>query len=175
VTPDPLLEALLDSWDRNNTVLVNLLRAVPEEGMDLRVTEGSPTVAEMFAHMHYVRLLFVSEDAPEIFPQDPKEERAVERDREQMARKLGESARVVREAFLARFLAGRDLDERYDHPILLLQHMIWHDGYHHGQIKLALKVAGLAFDDEEIGAVTWDVWLKKGWWPHRFAPKGDPA
>ena len=25
-----LLEALLDSWDRNNTILVNLLRALPE-------------------------------------------------------------------------------------------------------------------------------------------------
>jgi hypothetical protein len=26
------LEALLDSWDRNNTILLNLLRAVPEGG-----------------------------------------------------------------------------------------------------------------------------------------------
>lgn len=25
-----LLEALLDSWDRNNTILLNLLRALPE-------------------------------------------------------------------------------------------------------------------------------------------------
>jgi len=30
----------------------------------------------------------------------------------------------------------------YDHPLLYLQHMIWHEGYHHGQIKLALKVMG---------------------------------
>jgi uncharacterized damage-inducible protein DinB len=175
MSPDPLLEALLDSWDRNNVVLVNLLRAIPEEGMDLRLTEESKSIAEMFAHMHFVRLLFASEDAPEVFPGDPREGHAVEKDREVMARKLGESARVVREAFLSRFLAGRDLDERYDHPLLFLQHMIWHDGYHHGQIKLALKVAGLAFDDEEIGVVTWDVWLKKGWWPHRFAQPGDPA
>ena len=29
-SPDqPLLEALLDSWDRNNTILLNLLRALP--------------------------------------------------------------------------------------------------------------------------------------------------
>jgi hypothetical protein len=26
--PETLLEAVLDSWDRNNTILVNLLRAV---------------------------------------------------------------------------------------------------------------------------------------------------
>ena len=26
-------------------------------------------------------------------------------------------------------------------------------------IKLALKAVGYPFDDEEIGAVTWDVWM----------------
>jgi uncharacterized damage-inducible protein DinB len=35
--------------------------------------------------------------------------------------------------------------------------MIWHDGYHHGQITLALKAAGRPFDDGEIGRATWDV------------------
>ena len=28
-----LLEALLDSWDRNNTILLNLLRALPVGGL----------------------------------------------------------------------------------------------------------------------------------------------
>ncbi len=27
----PMIEALLDSWDRNNTITVNLLRAVPAD------------------------------------------------------------------------------------------------------------------------------------------------
>jgi hypothetical protein len=31
-----LLEALLDSWDRNNTILLNLLRALPESGLEAR-------------------------------------------------------------------------------------------------------------------------------------------
>jgi uncharacterized damage-inducible protein DinB len=53
------------------------------------------------------------------------------------------------------------MQQHYDHPLLFLQHMIWHDGYHHGQIKLALKLAGHPFDDEQIGALTWDVWMNK--------------
>jgi len=53
------------------------------------------------------------------------------------------------------------MDQHYDHPILLIQHMIWHEGYHHGQIKLALKLAGQPFDDEAIGSVTWDVWMAR--------------
>jgi len=43
----------------------------------------------------------------------------------------------------------------------MLQHMVWHEGYHHGQIKLALKLAGHPMDDEDIGPVTWDVWMQK--------------
>ncbi len=39
--------------------------------------------------------------------------------------------------------------------------MIWHEGYHHGQIKLALKLAGQALADEVTGPVTWDVWMDK--------------
>ena len=52
----------------------------------------------------------------------------------------------------------------YDHPILLLQHMIWHEGYHHGQIKLALKATGRPMADEEAGPVTWDVWMRGSEW-----------
>ena len=56
---------------------------------------------------------------------------------------LNDSAKAVRDAVRSRVEAGRDMDLHYDHPILLLQHMLWHEGYHHGQMKLALKVAGL--------------------------------
>ena len=161
-TDQSLLDALLDSWDRNNTILVNLLRALPPEGLDIRTTEGSPTVAELFTHIHYVRLVFVAEDAPEFARPMPKAEWAADRDRDRVAAMLNDSATVVRNAVAGRLQSGRDMERHYDHPILMLQHMIWHEGYHHGQIKLALKAAGRPFDDEEIGPVTWDVWrLKK--------------
>lgn len=31
-----LLEPLLDSWDRNNIIMLNLLRALPEGGLEAR-------------------------------------------------------------------------------------------------------------------------------------------
>jgi hypothetical protein len=93
-----LLEALLDSWDHNNTILLNLLRALPEGGLE--TVEG-------------------------------------------------------------RLESGRNMDLHYDHPILMLHHMIWHEGYHHGQIKLALKLAGRPMTDDKAGPVTWSVWMNK--------------
>jgi uncharacterized damage-inducible protein DinB len=160
--PDqPLLEALLDSWDRNNTIMVNLLRTLPDGGPETRAMEGSPSVAELFTHVHYVRLVFVSEDAPEFARSLPEAEWAVERDPGRIAEMLNESARTVRDAVKSRVEAGREMDVHYDHPILLLQHMLWHEGYHHGQMKLALKLAGRPISDEEAGPVTWHVWMDK--------------
>lgn len=53
---EKLLDALLDSWDRNNAILVNLLRILPDGAMEARAMEDSPSVAEMFMHIYYVRL-----------------------------------------------------------------------------------------------------------------------
>ena len=160
-TDQRLLEDLLDSRDRNNTILVNLLRALPEGGLEARAMEGSPSIAEMFTHIHYVRLVFVLEDAPEFARSLPEEEWAAERDPDLIAQMLNVSAKVVRDAVKNGVETGRDMKLHYDHPILMLQHMIWHEGYHHGQIKLALKVAGLPMNDQEAGPVTWGVWMRK--------------
>lgn len=156
-----LLEALLDSWDRNNTILVNLLRALPAGGLGTRAPGGSHTVAELLTHVHSVRLAFVAEDAPEFARPMPENEWVGELDPDRIAAMLEESARAVRAAVSGRFLSGRPMELHYDHPILMLQHLIWHEGYHHGQIKLALKAAGRPLTDEVAGRGTWGVWMRK--------------
>jgi uncharacterized damage-inducible protein DinB len=158
---ETLLEALLDSWDRNNTILVNLLGALPEGGLEARAMEGSPSVAEMFTHIHYVRLVFVSEDAPEFATEVRKEEWVNERDPGRITQMLNQSAKVVRDAVKSKVGTGGDMQLHYDHPVLLLQHMLWHEGYHHGQIKLALKLAGRPIPNKKAGPLTWRVWMDK--------------
>jgi uncharacterized damage-inducible protein DinB len=123
--------------------------------------EGSPSIAEMFTHIHYVRLVFVLEDAPEFARNMPEGEWRAERDPARIAAMLNESVKAVRDAVKGRVEAGRPMDLHYDHPILLLQHMLWHEGYHHGQIKLALKLKGRPITNEEAGPVTWGVWMRK--------------
>ena len=156
---DPrLLDALLDSWDRNNRVLLNLLRAIPDSGLDARAGEGSPTVAEMFNHMHHERMVSVLENAPECAGRVPEQEWNPERDVDRISQWLEESARCVRDAVKGRVEAGRALDQDFAHPIHLLQFLIFHEGYHHGQIKLALKAAGCQIPDAEASPLTWAVW-----------------
>jgi len=160
IAEQSLLEALLDSWDRNNTILVNLLRLIPRDALQLKATEESPTIAKMFNHIHHVRLVFVAEDAPEFATEVP-EEWVDELDPDRMAQLLNRSARTVRDAVENRVERSRAMDFHYDHPVLFLQHMIWHEGYHHGQIKLVLKVAGRPITNKTAGPVTWRVWMNK--------------
>jgi uncharacterized damage-inducible protein DinB len=156
-----LLDLLLDSWDRNNTILVNLLRVLPEGGLETRAMRDSPSVAEMFTHIHYVRLVFLSEDAPEFAGTLPEKEWLAERAPARIAQMLNDSAKAVHDAVQSKVLAGQEMNLHYDHPILFLQHMIWHEGYHHGQIKLALKLAGHPITDEQAGPLTWGVFINK--------------
>jgi uncharacterized damage-inducible protein DinB len=158
---DSILDALLDSWDRNNTILTNLLGAISDSALDLRPMDGSPSIGELLTHIHYVRLVFVEEDAPEFARPVPAGEWRSERDRSRLTQMLNESAAAVRDAVRGRLEARRAMDMHYDHPILMLQHLIWHEGYHHGQIKLTLKLAGSALDNKIAGPLTWRVWMSK--------------
>jgi uncharacterized damage-inducible protein DinB len=84
-----------------------------------------------------------------------------ERDPEALADKLRDSARRVRDAVRGRLESGRPTDRHYDHPVLMIQHLVWHEAYHHGQIKLALKLAGRPISDDAAGKPTWGVWMDK--------------
>lgn len=155
-----LLEALLDSWDRNNTIVVNLLHAIAHDELDVRAMPDSPSVGELFGHIHYVRLVLVAE-ACETTVEVPEDEWFVERDQKRMAQLLNQSAKAVRDAVKQKVESGQEMALYYDHPILMLQHLLWHEGYHHGQIKLALKLAGRPITDEVAGPISWRIWLNK--------------
>jgi len=55
----PLLDSLMDSWDRGNTILLNLLRAIPEHALEVSPMKGSRTIARLFTHINYGRRVFV--------------------------------------------------------------------------------------------------------------------
>lgn len=156
-----LLDTLLDTWDRSNTILVNLLRSIPEGGLQARALPSSPTVAEMFTHMHHERMISVAEEAPAFAGEVPAGEWVVDLDAGHIEALLTASARIVRAAVQGKVELGEAMELHYDHPILLLQLLMFHEAYHHGQIKLALKAAGLPISDDLAGPLTWDVWRRK--------------
>jgi DinB family len=101
-----LLETVLDSWDRNNTILVNLLRTVPEGRLEAKATQDGPSVAQMFTHMHYVRLVFISEDARDLARGLPGKEWIAESNLNRIAQMLNEVPRRCESWFRTESRAG---------------------------------------------------------------------
>jgi uncharacterized damage-inducible protein DinB len=153
-----LLEPLLTSWDRHQATLLGLLDVLPPGGLSARAMSTSPTVGAMYTHMHFERMVSVRENAPEWAGAVPETQWVDETDPRRIRAMLEESGPRVRQAVQARIESGRPLDQDFAHPLHLLQFLLFHESYHHGQIKLALKAAGTPLDDEVVGPRTWDVW-----------------
>lgn len=153
-----LLDALLTSWDRHQTTVLGLLSVIPPQGLSARAMADSPTVGAMFTHMHYERMVSVRKNAPEWAGTVPAVQWVNETEASRIRAMLEESGHRVRQAVQARIEEGRPLDQDFPHPLQLLQFLVFHESYHHGQIKLALKATGTPLDDEVAGRLTWDVW-----------------
>ncbi|MCX7784350.1 MAG: DinB family protein [Meiothermus sp.] len=169
---EQVLEALLESYGRNNTILLNLLQALPEGGLEARALEGSPTIAEQYSHIQQARLFWLNQVAPEfatgvtqLFHKDG-EDWLAERDPARIEQALNQGVRAVGEAVQDRLHTGQAMrgeHASYDHPILLLQHLLWHEGYHVGQIKLALKAFGYVMPEEMEEKAIWSQWRTETW------------
>ncbi len=167
-----ILEAILDAWKRSNTILTNLLEALPEDGLEASPMAGSMPVAAQFAHIQNTRLFWLKQVAPEfaagvtqLFRNDG-EERIAERDPRRIAQALNEGAQAIGDAVVGRLETGQPMKSEhatYDHPVLLLAHMLWHEGYHVGQIKLALKAMGYVMSDEVEEKTIWSLWRTEMW------------
>jgi uncharacterized damage-inducible protein DinB len=145
------VEDLLESWDQNNVILLNLLHAVSDGGLDATAMEGSLSVGEMFTHINCVRLAAVQEGVPESAGNRTAQESA-EHEPVRIEEMLNDSARAVREAVRTRLEASGDSVQR-DHTIRRFEYMVLHERYHYNQMKLALKLAGRPIPDEEAEPV----------------------
>jgi uncharacterized damage-inducible protein DinB len=133
---------------------------------------GSMPVAVQFAHIQNTRLFWLNQVAPEfaenvtrLFRQDG-EDRIAERDPKRIAQALNEGAAAIAAAVKGRLEANQPMKGEhatYDHPVLLLAHMLWHEGYHVGQIKLALKTIGYVMSDEVEEKTIWSLWRTETW------------
>lgn len=157
-TAASLLDAILEAWDRHQATVLGLLSVVPPGGLAARAMPGSPTVAAMFAHLHYERMCSLKENTPEFAGAIPDTQWNAEADGTSLRLMLEDSGQRLRQAVQSRIESDRPLDQDFPHPLTMLQFLVFHESYHHGQIKLALKAAGMALDDEVAGPVSWDVW-----------------
>lgn len=162
-----LAESLLDSWDRQCRIVSAMASLVTEANRNLKPSNDGMPLDHQLAHIHKVRLFFLSNVAPDHAGQigDSYTDGWTTPipDLGQIKSLLGESAVAVREAVQ---LALRNSVEKfgwYDNPVLFLQHMVWHEGWHVGLMMLALRLGGQEPPQEWEEANVWDEWRIEEW------------
>jgi uncharacterized damage-inducible protein DinB len=156
--------AIFESWNRHNTIVTNLVKNMPESGLGAKATNGGWTVAEQLAHMHGARVGWLEKVTPE-FASDPPW-LYIEENEKVIAQKIPSlivaaldwSAKALADAVKSKLETEKGLDGVYSHPVYFLEHMLWHEAYHAGQMMVALKITGQPFEEDQTDSLIWDVW-----------------
>ena len=159
------IEALLESWDRQCRILDNVASVLTPELLQAKPDPDGWTVAFHLSHIHTTRRYWhmhadglEAPVGPSLFTVVSDDEWIPSNDLAEIRARLAESGRLVRRWIAEKLEAGAQQCGNYDHPVLYLQHMVWHEGWHTGLIFLALRLAGAEPTDEWESQNVWDLW-----------------
>lgn len=166
-----LTEALLDSWDRQCKIVDNVATLIDEANRHVAPSEDGWPLDKQMAHMHRVRKFFLSQVAPK-HAADLGDSYADDigtpiDDLETIKANLKASGAAVRAAVSDALekgvspMVGENVT--YDNPVLLMQHMVWHDGWHVGLIFLGLRLNGQEPPEEWDEPYVWGLWRTESW------------
>lgn len=114
-------------------------------------------MAEQFAHIHDVRLIWLKEAAPELMEGVSKIDKGGATDRAALRGALEASSAAV-EALLATALKAGRVRAFKPHPAAFLGCLVSHESHHRGQVAVALKGAGHPLDRKTaFGLWEWGV------------------
>lgn len=157
-----LAACLLDSWDRQNRIVLAVASRVNDSNKDRKPSDDGMTLCEQLEHIHEVRRYWLSQiepDAANALPSVLGNDSINSLDRLSLIHdaisQSGIAIRSVMEQALESDLVKTGF---YDNPVLFLQHMIWHEGWHVGLMFLALRLAGEEPTDEWEQEKVWSEW-----------------
>lgn len=164
-------QALLDSWDRQCQIVEAVASLVNEGNRHLKPSEDGRALDAQLAHMHNTRKFWLKMVAPQYaeplgrsYADDQGTPIA---DLELLKSCLRGSGTAIKEAVREGLANGggplAGPHATYDNPVLLLQHMLWHDGWHIGLIFLALRTNGQEPPEEWEEPNVWGKWRTEKW------------
>jgi uncharacterized damage-inducible protein DinB len=128
----------LEAWDIHNRVNLYLLESIEPEHLKDMATSKGRSVAEQFAHVHNVRLMWLKQAAPELLGKLKKIEKEDAADKSLLKQSLTDSSNAMNK-LLAQGLESGKIKGFKPHVAAFLGYLISHESHHRGQIALSLK------------------------------------
>lgn len=148
-------DQLLDTWQIHNRINLYVLDAIAPDALESVAGKGR-TVADIFAHAHNVRLMWLKESAPELMDGLAKIEKGAA-DKNALRSALEQSGKAI-EALLNRGLGAGKIKGFKPHAVAFAGYLISHESYHCGEIGIALTQSSHPLDKKvAYGMWEWGV------------------
>jgi uncharacterized damage-inducible protein DinB len=150
-------DQLLETWRIHCRINLYILDAIAPEAWSGPPPAKGRGFAQMFAHLHNVRLMWLQSAAPELLDGLAKIEKS-DVDRAALRDALAASGPAI-EAMLQIALASSGKIKGFKpHAPAFLGYLIAHESYHHGEIGIALAQIGHPLDKKTAyGMWEWGV------------------
>jgi uncharacterized damage-inducible protein DinB len=144
----------LETWEIHNRINLYLLDSIHEDYLkDVSSSKGR-SVGEQFAHIHNVRLLWLTAAKPDLLKGLEKIEKEKGITKSQLKKAITQSSKAIN-ALLAASLKEGKVKGFKPHPMGFLGYLISHESHHRGQIMLCLKQSGHPAD-KKVGFGMWE-------------------
>ncbi|HEX4949637.1 MAG TPA: DinB family protein [Blastocatellia bacterium] len=150
-------DQLIETWQIHNRINLYLLAGISPDALQACPTKKGRNVGDQFAHMHNVRLMWLSVAAPDLMSSMEKIEKGTILSLADLEAALIESGEAMAQ-LLARGLETGKIKGFKPSVAAFLGYAIAHESHHRGQIMLTLKLAGQMVDKKvQFGMWEWGV------------------